>query len=43
MGRWTGEAVMLTKTARYELEIDIYRVSGEEKRRFKKGLRMGSC
>ena len=39
IGRWDGGSRDPGKTERYDLDIDIYRVSREEKRRFKKGER----
>ena len=37
IGRWDGGSRDPGKTERYDLDIDIYRVSREEKRRFNKG------
>ena len=37
IGRWDGGSRDPGKTERYDLDIDIYRVSRQEKRRFKKG------
>jgi hypothetical protein len=37
IGRWDGGSRDPGKTERYDLDIDIYRVSDEEKRRFKEG------
>jgi hypothetical protein len=39
IGRWDGGSRDPGKTERHDLDIDIYRVSREEKRRFKKGER----
>ena len=39
IGRWDGGSRDPGKTERYDLDIDIYRVSREEKRRFNKGER----
>jgi hypothetical protein len=39
IGRWDGGSRDPGKKERYDLDIDIYRVSDEEKRRFKKGER----
>jgi hypothetical protein len=38
-GRWDGGSRDPGKTERYDMDIDIYRVSREEKRRFNKGER----
>jgi hypothetical protein len=39
IGRWDGGSRDPGKTERYDLDIDIYGVSPQEKRRFKKGER----
>ena len=39
IGRWDGGSRDPGKTERYDLDIDIYRVSPDERRRFKKGER----
>jgi hypothetical protein len=39
IGRWDGGSRDPGKTERYDLDVDIYGVSSEEKRHFKKGER----